>query len=86
MDERKRRDFYTHGGSHTRAFSIGWEHPGATTLMQASWGRTHLNWNLPYNLVLSNQLAAAAPSVGWCLMSSPVFGQLFHYFNNHRVG
>jgi hypothetical protein len=35
------------------------------TLMQPSLRRTHSNWNLPYNLVMSNQLAAAAPSVGW---------------------
>jgi hypothetical protein len=32
--ERKRRDFYTHGGSHTRMFSIGQEHPRATALPQ----------------------------------------------------
>ncbi len=65
MEERKRRDFYTCGGSHTHVFSIGQEHPQATTLMQPSLRKTHSNWNLPYNLVMSNQLAAAAPSVGW---------------------
>jgi hypothetical protein len=33
MEERKRRDFIffdVGGGSHTRVFSIGWEHPRAT--------------------------------------------------------
>ncbi len=61
----KEEIFYTHGGSHTHVFSIGREHPRATTLMQPSLRRTHSNWNLPYNLLTSNQLAAAAPSVGW---------------------
>ncbi len=61
IEERKRRIFYTRGGSHTRVFSMG----QATTLMQPSLRRTHSIWNLPYNLVMSNQLADAAPSVGW---------------------
>jgi hypothetical protein len=34
LEERKRRDFYTRGGSHTHMFSIGREHPRATTLPQ----------------------------------------------------
>jgi hypothetical protein len=33
MEERKRRDFHVRGGSHTRVFSISWEHPRATALM-----------------------------------------------------
>jgi hypothetical protein len=31
--EERRRDFYVCGGSHTRVFSIGREHPGATALV-----------------------------------------------------
>jgi hypothetical protein len=30
MEERKRRDFYVGGGSHTRLFSICWEHHRGT--------------------------------------------------------
>jgi hypothetical protein len=26
MEERKRRDFYVCGGSHTHEFSMGWKH------------------------------------------------------------
>ncbi len=36
MEERKRRDFDGHGDSHTPVFSIGWEHPRATALVQPS--------------------------------------------------
>jgi hypothetical protein len=41
---------YICGGSRTRVFSIGWEHPWATALMQPSLMRTHLSGNLPYNI------------------------------------
>jgi len=33
MEERKRSDFYIHGGSHICVFSIGQEHPWATAHM-----------------------------------------------------
>jgi hypothetical protein len=33
MEERKRRDFYVSGGSHSHVFSISQECPQATTLM-----------------------------------------------------
>jgi len=33
MDERKRREFYLCGGSHTHVLSIDWEHRGATALV-----------------------------------------------------
>jgi hypothetical protein len=38
VEERKRRDFYVGGGSHTRVFSIDWEHPrlGEPTRMGTS--------------------------------------------------
>jgi len=33
MEEKKRRDFYIRGGSHTHVLSIGWEHRRATALV-----------------------------------------------------
>jgi hypothetical protein len=52
MEETKRRDLfcYGHGGSHTHVFSMSWERPWATTLMQPSLRRTHLYRNLPYKI------------------------------------
>jgi hypothetical protein len=45
VDERKRRDFDGHGGSHTHVFSVGPECPWATTLVQPSLRRTYLYGN-----------------------------------------
>jgi len=53
MEERKRRDFYIGGGSHTQVFSIGWEDPWATALMRPSLKSTQSYGNLPYNFKLS---------------------------------
>jgi hypothetical protein len=47
MEERKRRDFYIHGGSHICVFSISQEHPWATahvTLPQEN----PLKWEPPF--------------------------------------
>jgi len=49
VEERKRRDFEGHGGSHTHVFSIGWECPRPIALVSPSLKRTHSYGNLPYN-------------------------------------
>jgi hypothetical protein len=49
MEERKRRDFYIGGGSHTRVFSIGWEHLRATLPQENPlvWGTSPTAENTP---------------------------------------
>ncbi len=49
-EERKRRNFYICGGSHTCVFSIGQECPQATVLVWPSLRRTHSYGNLPYSI------------------------------------
>jgi hypothetical protein len=57
--EGKKKDFYIHGGSHTRVEVpiLMWRFPyscvlhrSRTALGYPSLGRTHLNGNFPYNL------------------------------------
>jgi hypothetical protein len=45
VEERKRRVFDGHGGSHTHVFSIGLECPWATTLVRPTLRRTHSHTN-----------------------------------------
>jgi hypothetical protein len=43
MEERKRRDFYIHGGSHTHLFCIGWQHQRLPPLCNRPSGEpTHM--------------------------------------------
>jgi hypothetical protein len=49
VEERKRRDFERHGGSHTHVFSIGRECPRPIALVSPSLKKTHSYGNLPYN-------------------------------------
>jgi hypothetical protein len=49
MEERKTRDFYIPGGSHTHVFCIG-QTTRATALVRPSLRRTHSYGNLPTTL------------------------------------
>jgi hypothetical protein len=56
---KKKRICYRPRGSHTHVFSISWECPRATALIQPYLRRTHSYENLPYNketIVLARKL------------------------------